>query len=72
MSASKMIYRIRPTWMLSLSNAALLDEFDRALDARKSRRDAPDLMYRLDLLAEEISRREDIGLLTEEDWKVAR
>jgi hypothetical protein len=67
-----MIYRIRPTWMLSLSSAALLDELERALDARRARGDAPDLMYRLDLLAEEISRRENIGPLTEEDWKVAR
>lgn len=72
MSAMKIIPIRRPTWMFRLSNAALLDELGRALDAREARADAPDLMYRLDLLAEEISRRENIGLLTEEDWKVTR
>jgi hypothetical protein len=55
-------------WMRHLSNAELLDAFEAALDAREARDDAPDLMVRLDLLHEEILRRERNGSLTDDDW----
>jgi hypothetical protein len=61
----------RPAWLSGLSNAALLIELETALDAREERCDAPDLMRRLDVLNDEISRRECNGLLTERDWLTA-
>jgi hypothetical protein len=61
----------RPAWLSGLSNAALLIEFETALDAREERCDAPDLMRRLDVLNDEISRRECSGLLTERDWLIS-
>jgi hypothetical protein len=60
--------RIRPAWVLKLTNAGLTDAFGSALDARETRNDAPDLMRRLDILYEEISRREWSGMLVEDDW----
>jgi hypothetical protein len=61
MSAS----RIRPTWVRVLSNAALLDAFDAAWDVYGRSGDT----VRLDLIHDEIIRREWAGTLTEEDWK---
>jgi hypothetical protein len=61
----------RPAWLSGLSNAALLIELETALDAREGRCDAPDLMRRLDVLTDEISRRERSGLLTERDWLIS-
>jgi hypothetical protein len=58
----------RPTWVLQLTNADLTDAFGTALDARETRNDAPDLMRRLDVLSEEISRRNWSGMLTDDDW----
>jgi hypothetical protein len=58
----------RPAWVLQLTNADLIDAFGTALEARETRNDAPDLMRRLDILSEEISRRERSGMLTENDW----
>jgi hypothetical protein len=60
----------RPTWVLQLTNAQLIDAFGTALDARETRDDAPDLIRRMDVLSDEISRRECDGTLTGDDWKV--
>jgi hypothetical protein len=57
-----------PAWVLQLTNADLIDALGTALEARETRNDAPDLMRRLDILSEEISRRESSGMLTENDW----
>jgi hypothetical protein len=54
--------------VLQLTNADLTDAFGTALDARETRNDAPDLMRRLDVLSEEISRRNWSGMLTDDDW----
>jgi hypothetical protein len=61
---------LSPTWVLQLTNADLIDALGTALEARETRNDAPDLMRRLDILSEEISKRECSGMLTEDDWKV--
>jgi hypothetical protein len=62
----------RPVWVCRLTNAQLLDEFGTADDARQHRGDAPDLIRRMDVLADEICRRERAGTFTEDDWKDAR
>jgi hypothetical protein len=59
----------QPTWVYRLSNAALLDAFGATYEVRENQGDRPDLMFRLDLLHNEIVRREGMGLLTDEDWK---
>jgi hypothetical protein len=58
----------KPAWLLGLSNAALIAAFGTTIDARDARGDAPDLTHRLDLLHDEIARRERAGLLTDNDW----
>jgi hypothetical protein len=52
-----------------LGNTALLDEFGATLASRE-RGDTPEIMARLDALHDEISRREQAGYLTEQDWKL--
>jgi hypothetical protein len=52
----------RPAWVLRLSNAELSDAFEAALDAHALER-------RLDVLSDEIGRREREGSWTEKDWK---
>ena len=64
------VKRLRlPTWPLRLSNAELLAEFKRALDGRGPREPPKALLLRLDLLGDEISRRERTGTLTDDDWQ---
>jgi hypothetical protein len=58
----------KPAWLLGLSNAALIAAFGTTIAARDARGDAPDLMHRLDLLHDEITRRARAELLTEDDW----
>jgi hypothetical protein len=58
----------RPTWVLQLTNAELIDTFGAAYDATETRCDDPNLIRRLDALSDEIGRRERAGMLTEEDW----
>jgi len=58
----------RPTWVLQLTNADLLDAFGTAYDATATRVDDPNLIRRLDVLHDEISRRERTGMLTDDDW----
>jgi hypothetical protein len=57
-----------PTWPLRLSNAELVDEFSRALDARGPGELPAALMLRIDILYDEISRREHIGTMSDDDW----
>jgi hypothetical protein len=61
---------LSPTWVLQLTNAELLDAFCKADDARETRDGALDLMRRMDVLHDEITRREFAGTFTEDDWKV--
>ena len=65
-----MIIPIRrsPTWPLRLSNAELGAEFERTYDERGPR-EPPALLRRLDILHDEIRRRERIGTWTDDDWK---
>jgi hypothetical protein len=52
-----------------LSNAALIAAFEVAYLARDGSDEAE---HRVDLLHKEISRRDRMGLLTEDDWKEER
>jgi hypothetical protein len=61
----------RPAWVLQLTNAQLIDAFGEAYEARETRDDAPDLMRRLDVLHDEISRRYSAGMMTDDDWRTA-
>jgi hypothetical protein len=59
----------KPTWVLGLSNQVLGDKFEAAVAVWGAGQGQPDnLGRRLDVLAEEISRREREGLWTDEDW----
>ena len=58
----------QPTWTQGLSNKALLDEYDIAYDASGGRN--PAALVRLDILNAEICRRERVGSLTHDDWKI--
>ena len=58
-----------PPWVCRLTNAELIDELGTADDARQHRGEAPDLLRRMDVLADEIHRRELAGTLTDRDWK---
>jgi hypothetical protein len=49
-----------PTWVFVLSNAALLDEWNRV--------EGQDDTVRFNIISDEIGRREDAGTWTEEDW----
>ena len=66
-----MIIPIRrpPTWPLRLSNAQLLAEFELALDTRGLQEPPRALLLRLDLLHDEIRRRDQLGTLTDDDWQ---
>ena len=66
-----MIIPIRrpPTWPLRLSNAQLLAEFELALDARGPQEPPGHFLLRLDLLHDEIRRRDRFGTLTDDDWQ---
>lgn len=57
--------RRRPTWPLRLSNAELLAEFERILDGPEPQ---AALRRRLDVLGDEISRREQAETWTDDDW----
>jgi len=57
----------RPTWVYGLSNKDLLDRFGAAEDARGPEEDQ-NVHRLLNLLADEISRREREGTLTDKDW----
>jgi hypothetical protein len=59
----------RSACVAGLSNSKLIDAFSTTYDVRGQRGDAPDVMNRLEVLHEEIIRREAAGLLTEDDWK---
>ena len=52
-------------WVLKLSNAALIDEFDALLGIEP--RDAGAAL-RLEIIHEELYRRERAGDLTDDDW----
>jgi hypothetical protein len=60
----------RPAWVLKLTNKELIEAFGAADDCREARGDAPDLLRRMDVLHNEISRRERGGTLVDDDWKV--
>ena len=62
---ARIIHIRRPTWVWALSNAALLREFDVAWDVYGQTGNT----IRLDIIGDEISRREWVGTLTDEDWK---
>ena len=47
--------------MLVLPNAALLDEFNALIDEHEG-------SVRFNFISDEISRREDAGILTDDDW----
>ena len=70
MTPAQLVRAIRkPTWLLGLSNAELLAKLDASLEVYNDQGETRDLKHRLDLLCDEISRRERAGTLTEEDWK---
>ena len=60
----------RSLWTAYLSNAELVDQFCEAVETYFARRGADDVVRRLDVLGNEISRREAAGLLTDDDWRV--
>ena len=55
----------RSAWVLRLSNAALIDEFDALLDIEPRDTGAA---LRLEIIHEELYRRERAGDLTDDDW----
>jgi hypothetical protein len=59
---------IRSAWVCGLSNAALLDELDVMLEIEP--RDSG-VARRLEILHDEICRRERGGSLTEDDWRLS-
>jgi len=56
----------RPTWVMRLTNAELSAEFDAAYNVANMGNLG--VIPRLDVLNDEISRRERAGQWTEEDW----
>jgi hypothetical protein len=58
----------RPAWVLQLSNAELGDAFSSAFTASETRWGEANMMRRLEVLSNEIDRRELAGTWT--DWKV--
>jgi hypothetical protein len=61
---------LSPAWVLKLTNDELSDAFDLAYAASETRWGEPNMMQRLDVLSNEIGRRELAGTWTEDDWKV--
>jgi len=55
----------RSAWVLKLSNAALIDEFDALLDIEPRDTGAA---LRLEIIHEELYRRERARDLTDDDW----
>ena len=55
----------RSAWVLKLSNAALIDEFDALLDIEPRDTGAA---LRLEIIHEELYRRERAGDMTDDDW----
>jgi hypothetical protein len=61
---------LRPAWVLQLTNDDLGDAFHIAYEEAGKRWGQPNMMRRLEVLGDEISRRENIGTWTQDDWKV--
>ena len=59
-----------PTWVLKLTNDELGGALDAAHEEARKRWGEANIMRRLEVLGDEISRRENIGTWTEDDWKV--
>jgi hypothetical protein len=60
--------RIRTPWTRLLTNADLIERFC-ATEADEGRDTNPALQVRLDHLEAEIRYRENLGLLSDDDWK---
>jgi hypothetical protein len=59
-----------PTWVLKLTNDELGGALDAAHQEAGKRWGQPNMMRRLEVLGDEISRRENLGTWTEEDWRM--
>jgi hypothetical protein len=55
-----------------MTNAELIAEFERIWEQRQMWGDVPGIVFRLEVLNDEIFRRERCGQLTEADWKIPR
>jgi hypothetical protein len=61
---------LSPTWVLSLTNDELSSAFDSAYAAYDAAKwEDANIGHRLDVIGNEISRRELAGTWTEDDWK---
>jgi hypothetical protein len=60
--------RRRPTWVLQLTNAGLINAFIATYDARGALDDTPNLMRCLGALSDEIARRYSVGTIKDDDW----
>jgi hypothetical protein len=61
---------LRPAWVLKLTNDELGDALDAAHKEAGKRWGEANIMRRLEVLGDEISRREAIGTWTEDDWRM--
>ena len=59
-----------PVWIRALSNKDLVERFCAAEEARGPEENS-NVHQLLDLLGDEISRREQVGVLTDDDWRVS-